>query len=87
MADVNTEVIFHLKLSAKEFKLMGLALAGKLVDAKPADRTAALELNARLLSIRQQQMAQTLTTWEPALKIAQELLAADDDRAEENGGD
>lgn len=54
MPHLDIKPLYHLQLTADEFKLLGLALAGKLKTV--ADKKAAHDLNVRLQEIRDSQL-------------------------------
>jgi hypothetical protein len=70
MAHLDLKTIYFLHLTPDEFRLVGLALAGKL---KPGAETAeAAELNSRLQELRLKQVALSHEAREAALQKAQE---------------
>jgi hypothetical protein len=50
MADVSREMLYRIKLTDKEFRIVGLALAGLLKRSE--DKHAAAELNVALAKVR-----------------------------------
>jgi hypothetical protein len=70
MAHLDVKTTYSLHLTPEEFRLVGLALAGKL---KPgAETREAAELNARLQEMRLKQVALGQEACEAAFQKAQE---------------
>jgi hypothetical protein len=76
MPHLDVKTLYHLQLNADEFKLLGLALAGKL---KGTDKKAAHELNVRLQESREQQIAMQIASCKAALNNAKEAASNDGD--------
>jgi len=71
MAHLDLKTMYFLHLTPEEFRLVGLALAGKL---KLGTETAeAAELNARLQEMRLKQVALSHEACEAAFQKAQEV--------------
>jgi hypothetical protein len=69
MAHLDVKPLYSLQLTAEEFKLIGLALAGKL-DGKEC--TAARELNLKLQQMREAQQKNIYDASVAALSSAKE---------------
>lgn len=69
MSEVLLEYLVTLRLSREEFRLVGLALAGRLPERQ---RAAAAELNARLLRQQAHSMEESLSLVTAALTRATE---------------
>lgn len=74
MPHLDVKTLYHLQLTADEFRLLGLALAGKL---KGADKKAAHELNVRLQEIRESQVQVAHDSSKSALQSAKEAANVD----------
>jgi hypothetical protein len=75
--DLKTTVMFDVRLTSNELRLVGLALAGKLTVGR--DRAAAHDLNLRILELRQHQLAEAQSSARGALEQARALPAPVDD--------
>jgi hypothetical protein len=71
MAHLDLKTTYFLHLTPDEFRLVGLALAGKLKPGTEAKEAA--ELNARLQELRLKQVALTHEACEAACQKAQEV--------------
>jgi hypothetical protein len=69
MAHLDVKTNYFLQLTPEEFRLVGLALAGKL---KGAELKEAAELNARLQELRLKQVTLAHEACESAFQKAQE---------------
>jgi hypothetical protein len=69
MAHLDLKTTYFLHLTPEEFRLVGLALAGKLKGAEPKE---AAELNARLQELRLKQMTLAHEACQFACQKAQE---------------
>lgn len=74
MAHLDVKTLYHLQLTADEFKLLGLALAGKL---RGADKKLAHELNVRLQELRESQVQIAHDCSKTALTSAKEAASGD----------
>ena len=81
MPDLKIQQVVVLTLQASELRLIGLALAGKLLDI---DRRPAKELNAKIMSLRGQQMKSMTSVADGATRRAKEAL---DEEPEESTGE
>ncbi len=70
MAHLDIKTAYAVQLTPEEFRLVGLALAGKL---KGAELKEAAELNARLQELRLKQVALSHEACEAAFLKAQEV--------------
>ena len=68
MATIKTEIQFTVTLTQKEFSLMTRSLAGHELSGE--DSELALDLNVRLLKLREQQIRQYSNQASHALKMA-----------------
>jgi hypothetical protein len=71
MAHIDVKTTYLLHLTPEEFRLVGLALAGKL---KGAEMREAADLNARLQELRLKQVALSHEACRTALEKAQEVV-------------
>ena len=71
MPHLDIKMSYNLQLTTEEFKLIGLALAGKL-EAE-IDKKAAQELNIRLQEMRTTQVSMVLDASKCALQKAKEI--------------
>ena len=74
MSHVDVEVRYNLNLNGREFRLVSLALAGKLPDKERRD---ALELNVQLCEQRTKFMAEQSEVVHGAYTKAKDLLTED----------
>jgi hypothetical protein len=68
---LDVKTTYALQLTPEEFRLVGLALAGKL---KGAEMREAADLNARLQELRLKQVALSHEACEAAFQKAQEVV-------------
>jgi hypothetical protein len=71
MVHLDVKTNYALQLTPEEFRLVGLALAGKL---KGTEMKEAVELNARLQEMRLKQVALSHEACKSALEKAQEIM-------------
>lgn len=69
MPHLDVKTLYHVQLTADEFKLLGMALAGKL---KGLDKKAAHDLNVRLQEMRESQVQIAHDSSKTALQSAKD---------------
>jgi hypothetical protein len=71
MPHLDIKTIYHLQLTTEEFKLIGLALCGRITDA---EKQSALDLNLKLQELRGSQTQMIYDASKNTLTRAKEAL-------------